>query len=260
MARRAHVDVDRAKAEAFGLAEEARAFTSDWHAHDKHQILFAASGTLELLVGERRWTLPPQRGAWVRAGARHMASSRTGAELRTVYLARGMEEEEPEADCRVFAVTPLAREMILHATRWGPDGGGGATREAFFRALAGLCAEWIAAERPFYLPVAKTEELARAMRWIGEHLEDATVEGAAGAAKVSVRTLTRRFEEEAKTSFRAYLQAARMMRAMELLAVPGASVTQVSYEVGFRSLGAFTTAFTERCGETPSEYRARVSG
>ena len=112
---------------------------------------------------------------------------------------------------------------------------------------------------PFYLPEAKTPELARAMAWIGEHLEDATIEGAAEAAHVSVRTLSRRFDEEAREGFRSYLQSARMMRAMELLAAPRASVSAVAYAVGFRSLGAFTTAFTERTGETPSAYRTRVS-
>ena len=53
-------------------------------------------------------------------------------------------------------------------------------------------------------------------------------------------------------------RAARMMRAMELLAEPRASVSATAYAVGFASLGAFTTAFTERCGETPSAYRARI--
>ena len=117
-------------------------------------------------------------------------------------------------------------------------------------------AEWVTAERPYYLPAAKTEALARALRWIDAHLADANVEGAAAAAHLAVRTLSRRFEEETGTTFRAYLQAARMMRAMELLSKPGASVTTAAYDVGFKSLGAFTTAFTERCGETPSAYRS----
>jgi AraC-like DNA-binding protein len=49
-----------------------------------------------------------------------------------------------------------------------------------------------------------------------------------------------------------------MMRAMELLAKPRASVSATAYAVGFQSASAFATAFTERCGETPSEYRARI--
>lgn len=259
---RAHVDVDATADEGFGLDEEHPPFSSRWHAHTKHQILFAAQGTLTLATEERRWTLPPERAAWIHAGTRHMAESKTGVSLRTVYLAPELTSEAPLSAC-VFAVTPLAREMLLHAMRWGPRApvaASNATRDAFFRALAGLAAEWVTAERPYYLPAAKTEALARALRWIDGHLVDANVEGAAAAAHLAVRTLARRFEEETGTTFRAYLQAARMMRAMELLSKPGASVTTVAYDVGFKSLGAFTTAFTERCGETPSTYRSRVSG
>lgn len=259
MTKRAHVDVDAVEVEAFGLSDDHDAFSSDWHAHEKHQILYAVEGTMTLTAEGRRWTLPSQRAAWISARTRHLAKSETGAKLRTLYLARSLVPKAPRG-VRVFGVTPLAREMILHAMRWGPK------RErvidppcdAFFRAVATLVGEWLAAEQPYWLPEARSPELGRAMAWINEHLDTATPAATARAAHVSVRTLSRRFEEEAKMTFRAYLQAARMMRAMELLALPRASVTTTAYAVGFRSLGAFTTAFTERCGETPSDYRARV--
>jgi len=46
-----------------------------------------------------------------------------------------------------------------------------------------------------------------------------------------------------------------MLRAMALLAAPGQSVQETSTAVGFDSLSAFTRAFTQFCGETPSTYR-----
>jgi AraC-like DNA-binding protein len=269
MARPPRVDVDRVRDEAFGLHEDHPPFVSEWHAHAKHQILYAAGGVMTLNVTGRTWTLPPLRAAWIPAGERHRASSVTGVELRTVYLDPRLAPAAC-AETRVFAVVPLAREMILHAMRWGPScpvptktwgpsGGGDPTRHAFFLALAGLVREWAADEKPYYLPEAKTPELAAAMAWTREHLVDATVPRAAKASHVSVRTLSRRFEEEARVTFRDYLQAARMVRAMELLAAPRASISQTAFDVGFRSAAAFTTAFRERCGETPTEYRARLS-
>jgi AraC-like DNA-binding protein len=48
-----------------------------------------------------------------------------------------------------------------------------------------------------------------------------------------------------------------MERAKELLRSTGLSVTEVSLEVGFRSLGSFSTAFRALVGEPPSEYAAR---
>ena len=262
------VDVDAVADEAFGLAEDLDAFTSEEHQHDKHQLLYAASGTMTLATKGHRWLLPPQRAAWIAAGTPHVVASTTGIELRTVYFAKVIVPKRiaPRggSSCAVFGVTALAREMILHAMRWRPSRGAAAdddpTRIAYFRALAGLAIEWMAEAGPYALPRAKTEELARALRFIDENVADATVEAAAAAAGVSVRTLSRRFEEETETTFRSYLQAARMMRAMELLARPRASVSATAYAVGFQSAAAFTTAFAERCGETPSEYRERVAG
>ena len=257
MVKRAHVDVDAVAAAAFGLVEDHGPFHAPAHTHAKHQLLYAATGTLTLTVADRRWTLPPQRAGWIGAGTAHAVSSATGVALRTVYLAPSL-VRGPSPTARVFAVTPLAREMILHAMRWGPKTAGGATRDAFFTALAGLAIEWIDAERPYWLPRPRSGELARAIAWIGENLAEATVEEAARAAHVSVRTLSRRFEEEMQMPFRRYLQIARIMRSLELLAVPRASVTTTAYAVGFTSVAAFTTAFGERTGETPRDYRARV--
>jgi AraC-like DNA-binding protein len=266
------IDVDTVEDDAFALAEDYPPFESDWHAHDKHQILFAARGTAVLTVDGARWMLPPQRAAWIRAKTRHRVASATGIQLRTIYFARAFVSDAPAALCSVFAVTPLAREMIAFATRWGPARndrkrtrpraaprpGETGTREAFFRAFAGLSCEWIDEGPALVLPLAETPELARAMAYVGANLATATLDDAAKASGTSARTLSRRFDEEARMPFRTYMQTARIMRAMELLAEARASVTRVGYEVGFQSPGAFTTAFSSRCGETPSAYAARI--
>ena len=50
----------------------------------------------------------------------------------------------------------------------------------------------------------------------------------------------------------------RLDVAKHLLAMGQHSVTDVCMEVGFSSLGSFSTLFTRRVGETPTEYRRRV--
>jgi AraC-like DNA-binding protein len=54
-----------------------------------------------------------------------------------------------------------------------------------------------------------------------------------------------------------YLLGRRIERAKELLRGTGLSVTEVSIEVGFRSLGSFSTAFRALVGEPPSDYARR---
>lgn len=57
-----------------------------------------------------------------------------------------------------------------------------------------------------------------------------------------------------------YLRRRRVERAQELLRGTPLTVTEVSLEVGFLSLGSFSTAFREITGEPPSAYRQRWAG
>lgn len=253
---RQNVDVDAAPASAFGLSDEHEAGSGAPHAHEKHQLLYAERGSLELLVEDGRWLLPPQRAAWIGAGVAHAVRFRSSVSLRTVYFERKL-PLLPEVPCVVFAVTPLAREMILHAMSWGPERAlSTPPEEAFFRALGALSAEWARAPLPFRLPSARTPELGRAMDFLIERMaESPTLQEVARHAGLSVRTLARRFEDEAQTSFRAFLQKVRMMRATELLAEDGARVTDVALAVGFESPAAFTRAFEGFSGQSPRDYR-----
>lgn len=54
-----------------------------------------------------------------------------------------------------------------------------------------------------------------------------------------------------------YLRRRRVERAKELLRGTTLSVTEVSLEVGFRSLGSFSTAFRALVGESPRDYARR---
>lgn len=252
------IDVDSAPAAAFGLAEDLTDVTSPWHSHRMHQVLYAVSGTMHLTAEGAQWLLPPQRAAWISAGISHRVQARAIA-LRTVYLAPAL-VPAPAGGCCVFPVEPLAREMLLYATRWGPARPpGDPVAEPFFLTLAGLCSGWAAQSLPWRLPVAETPELALAMAYaLSELGGQPTLEEAARAAGLSPRTLARRFQAEAATSWRAFLGDARMLKAMEILAAPGARVTDAALDVGFESLGAFTRAFQRFTGELPSAYRRRV--
>ena len=256
MKRPAPVDVDAVPLSGFGLEDDHGPFASEPHAHAKHQLLYAAEGTLRLAVEESQWILPPQRAAWIGAGVPHRVSALGRVALRTVYLAVEI-EGAPDRACVVFAAEPLCREMILHAMRWGPDRTSEDARaRAFFAALGALAGEWAESALPLCLPTATSPELEVAMAYAIDELAGApTIEAAAKRAGLSVRTLSRRFADEAQTSWRAFLHQARMMRAMELLSVPGARVTDTALAVGFESLGAFSRAFDELTGTSPSEFR-----
>jgi AraC-like DNA-binding protein len=55
-----------------------------------------------------------------------------------------------------------------------------------------------------------------------------------------------------------FLTRMRIERAKELLTVSGRSVTDVCFDVGFTSLGSFSTLFRRHVGVSPAEFRRRI--
>lgn len=241
----------------------ARDFDSGWVQFPGHYLLYASAGAFHLEVGNRRWLLPPQRAAWVAAHTPiHLVADGPGTTSSVLFTEALI--PRPAFPCRVFAVSTLAREMLLYAMQWGrerdPDPQLATNQRAddFFRSLAGVCTELAAAPDEFWLPQAQTAELAAAFAFTLAHLANSvTVTQVARAANVSERTLARRFAEEAGMSWQQYLRRARLISAMERLADGDRKIIDIAYGVGFTSLSAFNHAFRSFTGETPSSYRKR---
>ena len=185
------------------------------------------------------------------------------AALRTVYLDPALVVAPPAGDCRVFQVAPLARHMLLEAMRWGPghnpeDG----VAVAFFAALGALAGGWMAQPLDLRLPRPDDPSLARAVALTLDRLgdPDLTAPAVARAAGMSPRTMSRRFARCCGLSWRAFVHRARMVRAVDLLADPARSVTEVCFAVGYRSLGTFSAAFTRLVGASPRAVQQGLQG
>jgi AraC-like DNA-binding protein len=72
------------------------------------------------------------------------------------------------------------------------------------------------------------------------------------------RSLGRSFKRAFGETPHRYLLRRRVERAKELLRNTPLSVTEISLDVGFRSLGSFSTAFRALVGESPREYTEKL--
>jgi AraC-like DNA-binding protein len=115
--------------------------------------------------------------------------------------------------------------------------------------------------RPGFLIVADhtREELFRRLQVAREYLHGSvdrrvSLEEVAREACVFRYHLHRAFTHVFRLTPHAYLTGLRLMRAYSLLESGGA-VTDVSLEVGFSSLSAFTRLFRSRYGFPPSSVR-----
>ncbi len=88
-----------------------------------------------------------------------------------------------------------------------------------------------------------------------EYAQPLNVEELARGIFVSAGHLSRQFKLAYGESPYSYLMTRRVERAMALLRRGDMSVTEVCFEVGFSSLGTFSTRFAELVGVPPSVYQ-----
>jgi AraC-like DNA-binding protein len=252
-ARLLTIGIARRRGGAFAFEDDAERIGYDFHAHRQHQLLYAMSGVAHLQTESAEFLLPPQRAAWIPARVRH-ATDLNGAKVLSIYFEHAT---LPRDEVRVFDVSALVREMLLYARRWPLARGRARERDAatFFRALLLVLAEAVKQPSVYALPRARSEPTSRATAWVLANLSQATLAGAARRAGLSARTLRRRFSAETGVSFRAFVNQARVQRAVELLSASDQPIVEVAFEVGFRSQSAFTQAFRRGMGLTPRAFR-----
>jgi AraC-like DNA-binding protein len=86
--------------------------------------------------------------------------------------------------------------------------------------------------------------------------EPLEVDDLARAAGLSRAHFSREFRRAFGESPHAYLLTRRLERAAALLRMTDRSVAEISFDVGLRSVGSFTTSFTRVYGMPPARYRS----
>jgi AraC-like DNA-binding protein len=98
--------------------------------------------------------------------------------------------------------------------------------------------------------------LVRDLRaWLMNHIREASLERAAQALAVSVRSLQRGLRDE-NTSFQQELKQAQLQVAQQMLRETDAAITRIAVDLGF-SPAHFSALFRSATGLSPSAWRER---
>jgi AraC-like DNA-binding protein len=90
--------------------------------------------------------------------------------------------------------------------------------------------------------------------------EQLDVQALARRAHTSPAHFSRRFKRTFGETPHQYVLTRRIERAKHLLRETDRSVTEISLDVGFQSLGSFSAKFKAVVGGTPTEYRRKALG
>jgi AraC-like DNA-binding protein/quercetin dioxygenase-like cupin family protein len=218
----------------------------DWHAHDDHQLAWAASGVLTVRVEQRAWVLPPTRALWIPAGVRHETlSAGAPATMRALYMRPELcpvTWSEPTA----VAASPLLGQLIGYLGQPGLRAQPRARAEAV---LADLLEPVAMTTIDVHMPAGQRAlEVAEALA--ADPADGRTLAAWGRHVGASERTLAREFLAGTGMSFGRWRTTLRLQAALPALAA-GEPVGRVARRVGYESGSAFAAAFRRETGCRP---------
>jgi AraC-like DNA-binding protein len=220
------------------------------HYHDHDQLIYACAGVMTVRTDRGSWVVPPQRAIWLPARVAHAIEMTGPVSMRTLYFAPGR-VRGPRRDCRVIAVSPLLRELVLHVVVLGPQVTPG--RERLIRVIVDQLAELQAPPLPLDLPWPTEPRAVRLAELLRAQPGSARLERLYRQAGASRRTLERLFAVETGLTLGRWRQQLRLLEALRLLAA-GQPVTSVALDLGYDSPSAFIVMFRRQLGTTPARY------
>jgi AraC-like DNA-binding protein/quercetin dioxygenase-like cupin family protein len=224
------------------------------HSHNKHQLIYALRGVMVVKAEAGRWVVPPTRAIWMLAGMTHEIRCIGEVHMRSLLVAP---EAAPKllGETQAVGVSPLLRELIRAAMQVQQPYAAG-TRDGRVMRLI-LDELKVLPVLPLHLQIPSDTRLRPICEQLQQQLDDSTtlVDWAQRLA-VDVKTIQRLFIKETGMTFGQWRQQARLLRALELLAV-GDRVIDVALALGYESPSAFATMFRRQFDQTPSQFFAQ---
>lgn len=226
-------------------------FRTPEHFHNEDQLLYGVHGVMTVRTPHGIWVVPPQRAIWIPAKIPHSTEMSGIVGMRTLWFRPKVVQHLPRR-CHVMNVSPLLRELILHACDVGKLNRRSEKQKLLLDFIINQLQD--AKQLPLQLPMPNDP---RAMKVAEMLIKDPSsskslndYERMAGASK---RTLARLFESETQMTFGKWRQQLRLLHAMKLLA-SGSKIIEVALDTGYSSPSAFVSMFKSVLGKTPNKY------
>lgn len=227
------------------------------HFHPEDQLIFASKGVMTVHTAQGIWVVPPLRAVWIPAKTPHSVAISGLVSMRTLYFLPRLIKTLPQ-NCFVMNVTPLLRELILHACNFPRLNKKVPAQKHIIEVIVDQLNA--VPSIPLQLPHPSDSRALRIVRTLlADPADQKTLQRLAKDSGASKRTIERVFLAETKMTFGKWRQQLRLLRALHRLA-SGEKVTAAALDAGYESTSAFISMFKKQLGATPTRYFKSWSG
>lgn len=228
-----------------------RRHLTPWHEHETGQLYWVRQGMMVVETSQAHWTVTPGILGWFPANLRHRAHFPVTFQGSGLYLSSSTRELFPAvaglygADSFVLALL----ERLCRPLRTASD--------HYQTNLLALLAEEVASlpSLPLQLMLPQDRRARNVADQLLAHPDCALSQSQlAQQWGLSVRTLSRLFQEQTGLSFSRWRQQAKLVKSLSQV-LAGMPVSQVAYSNGYNNVSAYIAAFRERFGMTPCQFR-----
>ncbi|KAF0865254.1 helix-turn-helix transcriptional regulator [Pseudomonas sp. LD120] len=223
------------------------------HRHRRAQLLYGATGVMQVGTDQGHWVVPPQRAVWIPPEMEHEVLM-LGVSTRSLYIEPGAAPFD-SGGCRVISVSPLLRQLLLEAVEmpleYDQDGRDGLLVKLLLHEVQRSAA------LPLHIPLPTAAPLlALCQAFLAQPDIHQSSQHWAQQLHISLRTFNRWFRQQTAMSFAQWRQRACVIQALARLAAQE-PVTRIAMDMGYDSPGAFSTMFRRVLGQSPSTYLNR---
>lgn len=218
------------------------------HSHRKGQLVMPLRGGVTCRVPSGMWMVPPHCGVWVPGGMPHSNIATANARLFFLFIEPGA--ADLPSRCCTLSLSPLVRELIIEIA----DKSAVATADAELITTLLLSALSRMKVEELHLPLTDEPRLGRiASALVDDPSDRSTIAQWAARVALSENSLSRLVQQQTGLTFGRWRQQLQLIVALRSLAA-GATVQQVSGDLGYESPSAFITMFKKALGTSPAKY------
>jgi AraC-like DNA-binding protein len=220
------------------------------HVHDVDQLALISESTAVVETDESYVVHPLLKALWLPAGVHHSVYSSRPFYLHSLYFTAGSVRAATAPE--ILGLDNLARELVLFLCAAPRASQRGPKHAHALALLVPLLAE--AKPQSFTLPRPRSERARKLADYLAARPDDGrSLElVAAEVGGASLRTFERLFADETGLNLAVWRRQSRLLTSLTLLA-EGKSVSEVAHAVGYDSAAAFSTAFKQCFGVSPTD-------
>lgn len=250
-------EIDSLSSSVFVMHERFEKFIPN-HSHAKGQLSYVEGGLAYLKVNDKKYVIPAKHYFWVPKGLTHdLKIGHSGTVLRSLFFYTHDDCNDPfYSEVGIYPINTLLLEMIKYSESWYGHINPGQEQFLFLAVIKNILPKISNKRLPIALPFSDNERIKPILNYLSENIADShSLQSIGTRFGISERSLSRLFQQTLSTSFLQYLKLLRIIKAIELMLQTDMSMNEITYEIGYGSLSAFSEAFMQLTNFRPSEFK-----